>query len=148
MKETLTALISKNLSQYDIAKELGISQTTVRYYLKKYELKTINSKTQSKEKVELARKERQRNYTKTRRYDFKTKALEYKGGKCQKCGYDKCREALEFHHIDPKEKDFMISHSNRRSWEMVEKELDKCVLLCTNCHNEEHSLTFQPKFCS
>jgi hypothetical protein len=67
----------------------------------------------------------------------KQKAVEYKGGKCEKCGYDKSLAALVFHHRDPKEKDFRISEKNRK-WEQIEAELDKCDLLCSNCHHEEH----------
>jgi 5-methylcytosine-specific restriction endonuclease McrA len=74
-----------------------------------------------------------------RRKKIKIDAIRYKGGSCQKCGYDKCVSALEFHHLDPNEKDFNISKSGHsRSWERVKNELDKCVLLCSNCHKETH----------
>lgn len=43
---------------------------------------------------------------------LKHKLVEYKGGKCEKCGYNKCEGALHFHHINPDEKDFTISHTN------------------------------------
>lgn len=67
-------------------------------------------------------------------------ALEYKGYKCQCCGYDKCIEALEFHHINPEEKDFSISDRDiKLSWEQIKEELDKCVLVCSNCHREIHA---------
>ncbi len=67
----------------------------------------------------------------------KVKAVEYKGGQCIGCGYNKCLEALEFHHLDPSAKEFEIS--DRRSWEALTIELDKCVLVCANCHREFHS---------
>ena len=73
-----------------------------------------------------------------RRFSFKKKALIYKGGQCEKCGYNKCDGALEFHHIDLDEKEFGISSNHCRSWNSIEKELDKCVLLCSNCHREMH----------
>lgn len=69
----------------------------------------------------------------------KLKAIEYKGGKCQKCDYSKSVRALHFHHTDPKSKDFTISGKSL-SWENTKKELDKCILLCANCHAEEHDL--------
>lgn len=70
---------------------------------------------------------------------LKIKAVDYKGGKCSKCSYDRCLSALEFHHLDPKEKDFTISHYNATSqWEKIKKELDKCILVCSNCHREIH----------
>ena len=69
----------------------------------------------------------------------KKQCLLYKGSKCQKCGYDKCDAALEFHHLDPKKKDFGISRQGiPKSWEKVKKELDKCILICSNCHKELH----------
>ena len=67
-------------------------------------------------------------------------SFDYKGGKCVICGYDKCTEALDFHHLDPKLKEFGISTEGKtRSWEKIKKELDKCVLLCSNCHREVHA---------
>lgn len=70
----------------------------------------------------------------------KEKCIEYKGGKCIACGYNKCNAALEFHHLDPTQKDFSISaKGTTRAWEMIEAELDKCVLLCSNCHREHHA---------
>lgn len=72
-----------------------------------------------------------------RRRELKIKAVEYKGGKCQTCGYNRCLGALEFHHLDPKTKKFGISAKGiTRKWESVKKELDKCIMLCANCHRE------------
>ena len=75
---------------------------------------------------------------------LKARAVEYKGGKCQKCGYDKCIEALEFHHRDPSQKEFTISGSYNISWNKIQQELDKCDILCANCHREEHSKNTVP----
>lgn len=74
-----------------------------------------------------------------RRYRLKEKAVEYKGGKCEFCGYNKCIDALEFHHKNPEEKDFGISSGETKSWEKIKNELDKCLMLCANCHREIHS---------
>ena len=68
----------------------------------------------------------------------KLKAIEYKGGKCEECGYNKFYGALEFHHIDPSTKENTIATIKNRSWDNLKKELDKCVLLCSNCHKETH----------
>jgi 5-methylcytosine-specific restriction endonuclease McrA len=74
-----------------------------------------------------------------RRKKVRDMALEYKGGSCQICGYKKSKRALSFHHIDPNKKDFGISTRGfTRSWEKTKSELDKCVLLCMNCHMEIH----------
>jgi hypothetical protein len=68
----------------------------------------------------------------------KQKCVEYKGSKCILCGYSKCIKALEFHHLDPKKKDFTISNRLGLKWEKLKKELDKCVILCCLCHVEVH----------
>jgi len=70
----------------------------------------------------------------------KKKLIEYKGGKCEKCGYNKdFPSAYDFHHKAPKEKDFSISsNGNTRSIEKMRKEVDKCMLLCATCHREIH----------
>lgn len=67
-----------------------------------------------------------------------TQCIQYLGGKCIKCGYNKCSRALCFHHRDPSSKTFTISGNYCRSWDSLKAELDKCDLLCSNCHNEIH----------
>ncbi len=64
---------------------------------------------------------------------------QYKGGKCFKCGYNKCEAALDFHHVLPDMKSFVMSMSMTRSMDVLMAEADKCVLLCANCHREEHT---------
>ena len=64
-------------------------------------------------------------------------AIEYKGGKCIFCGYSKCVRSLQFHHCDRTKKDFNISAVSY-SWERMKIELDKCILVCANCHGEIH----------
>lgn len=71
------------------------------------------------------------------RRKLKAKAVAYLGGKCANCGYSKSNSALEFHHLDPNEKDMNIS-GKVMSWSKMTAELDKCVLLCSNCHKEVH----------
>lgn len=72
----------------------------------------------------------------------KAKAVEYKGGCCQHCGYDKSLYAMDFHHTDPKQKELGWNKMRLKSWDKVKEELDKCVLLCSNCHREEHERLF------
>lgn len=69
----------------------------------------------------------------------KIKLVEYKGGKCEICGYDKCIDALEFHHLDPEEKEYGLSNGNTASFEKMKSEADKCILVCANCHREIHA---------
>ena len=53
------------------------------------------------------------------------------------CGYDKCIHAIEFHHIG--DKAFELSNVGSRSLKQVQKEIEKCVVVCANCHREIHA---------
>jgi len=73
-----------------------------------------------------------------RRKKMREMAVSFGGGKCSICGYDKCISALEFHHEGVK--DFGLSQDGiTRSWEKTRKEIEKCILVCANCHREIHS---------
>ena len=76
--------------------------------------------------------------TVSRQRALKKKAVDYKGGRCQLCGYNKYLGSLEFHHLDPKQKDFTVSKFKKYSFEYLKAELDKCILVCSNCHREIH----------
>lgn len=80
--------------------------------------------------------------TNRRRFELKLRCVEYLGGKCQRCEYHKCFDSLDFHHIVPGTKKFAISGNHCLSWDNIREELDKCELLCANCHREHHSLNF------
>ena len=69
---------------------------------------------------------------------IREEGIVYKGGKCSKCGYDKCNDALEFHHTDPKQKDPNWKRMRLSKLNKIKTELDKCTLLCSNCHKEAH----------
>lgn len=73
------------------------------------------------------------------RRSMKRQAIKILGGKCSVCGYNRCIDALEFHHKDPKEKDFKIGSGNTMSWKDYKAEALKCTLVCSNCHKEIHS---------
>lgn len=78
-------------------------------------------------------------YHSERRNAIKQELVDYKGGRCQICGYNRCLRSLHFHHIDPKQKDFTIAkYMKKLSKAKLYTELDKCVLLCSNCHYEAH----------
>lgn len=77
--------------------------------------------------------------TKERYRRFKQQCVDYKGGKCCKCGYNSCLAALEFHHLNPEGKDFNISAvPTKKMTQKVMDELDKCELVCSNCHRAIH----------
>ena len=78
-------------------------------------------------------------YWRERRRKQKLELFEYKGGKCERCGYNKpIMAAYAFHHLDPSKKEYEIS-SNTRSFAKAKKEVDKCILLCVRCHAEVHA---------
>ena len=77
----------------------------------------------------------------------KIKLIEYKGGKCSRCGYDKkVPAAYDFHHNDPGEKDFGIGGKSW-SYERLKTEADKCTLVCCRCHSEIHWELSQEERC-
>jgi len=82
-----------------------------------------------------------------RRKKIKEMAIDYKGGKCCICGYDKCNAALDFHHLNDSKKEFGLGlNGMTRSWERTRNEVDKCILVCANCHREIHDgITQLPK---
>lgn len=71
---------------------------------------------------------------------FKLQCLDYKGGRfCTQCGYNEYVGALDFHHLDPSQKDFSIGMGKRKfDWDKTKNELDKCIVVCSNCHRKIH----------
>lgn len=82
-----------------------------------------------------------------RRLELKFKAVQYKGGKCEQCGHKGSIACYDFHHTDPSRKLFALGKDpHTRSWERIKEEVDKCQLLCANCHREvEFSKTSHSK---
>lgn len=75
--------------------------------------------------------------TKIRRFRAKAAAIDFLGGKCVYCGWQGDQAALQFHHL--KGKDFTIGNVANKSWDSIRTEIQKCILLCANCHMIEHS---------
>ena len=73
---------------------------------------------------------------------LKLDMIDYKGGKCQSCGYDTYYGALSFHHRDPTQKRYEWKQMKFLHRKTIRKELDKCILLCNNCHAEHHAKDF------
>lgn len=90
----------------------------------------------SEECIKEHNKQHQRKYAKRASklyYEYKTKLG------CSYCGYNKYGGSLDFHHTNPNEKEFRISSKHWLSQSpLLLKELNKCILLCKNCHHEEH----------
>tara|TARA_R110000772_G_scaffold43995_5_gene101260 strand:- start:2529 stop:2945 length:417 start_codon:yes stop_codon:yes gene_type:complete len=76
-----------------------------------------------------------------RSLERKIKLIEMKGGGCNQCGYNKNLSSLEFHHINPDEKESKLDSRilSNRSWKYILEEAKKCELLCSNCHREHHN---------
>jgi hypothetical protein len=77
-------------------------------------------------------------YCQARWQQRKVEAIKYKGGKCSQCSYSKNYGALDFHHRDKDAKDSDWTKLRLKSWDKIIVELDKCDLLCKNCHSEYH----------
>jgi len=146
LKEKLEELVNQGLSNVKIGEELGYHRTTIAKLMKSFDIKREKEYYVSCTLCGKNLGDNPRNrqccpscVTRIRRYRLKKKSVEYKGGKCEICGYDKSLAAMEFHHNDSNEKDFAISEMNHKSWGIIKNELDKCKMLCSNCHREEHS---------
>jgi hypothetical protein len=63
----------------------------------------------------------------------KTREIKLRSG-CLHCGFNSHHAALEFHHRDPKTKKFRLGESRNYSWKKVLEEIEKCDVLCSNCH--------------
>jgi 5-methylcytosine-specific restriction endonuclease McrA len=165
-KQELEQMTKEGWSTRKIAAHFGVSQSSIRYHLYKHDLKTSTfsylkvegkpdwrrcstcklefpitefQKIKNTERYRTSCKSCISNHLKEIRVNTKSSAVEYKGGKCQLCGYNKSHAALEFHHRDPKEKDFGIAKQwYRKLDDILKRELDKCDLLCSNCHREVH----------
>ena len=127
-------LYSKGYSNDTLSKEFTVSKYEIRKHTK-------DLKRYSRFDDSLTKKQKTAIMVSERRRKLKDMAIKYKGGKCEKCGYNKCNGALDFHHLNPLEKDFSISSTGTtKSFERIKKELDKCILVCANCHREIHYL--------
>ena len=84
--------------------------------------------------------------TKIRRFRAKAAAIKHMGGKCAKCGWQGNQAAFQFHHTNSNKKDFILGNVANKNWDVIKKELGKCVLLCANCHAISHSTKSGNKF--
>jgi len=100
------------------------------------------SKKRGEEYIQPHCKECQKIAMRKRWIKIKNQCVDYKGSECEVCGYNKCIAALDFHHRDPTKKDFQLSNTrwnfSKKDWEKIKKEMDKCILVCSNCHREIH----------
>jgi transposase-like protein len=160
----LESRIQAGATVRSIAEELRVAEPTVRYWLRKYGLRTHRAERRRQARfAHDAQKEATQmvcphhgltdhwlegrgSYrclrcrwaaVARRRRKVKRILIDEAGGRCQLCGYDRCVGALHFHHVDPTTKSFALSVGGwTRSLEKTRAEANKCVLLCGNCHAE------------
>jgi len=169
----LRVLVEQDLSTNEISVRLGLSPSTVRFWLGRHGLETRRSA-----RLRAGRQGRQAgravvqlpcarhgmtDFTLEGRGAYRCKRcrservgqwrrrakailVEEAGGRCRLCGYDRCARALEFHHLDPSGKDFGVGYQGvARALDRMRREAGKCVLLCSNCHAEvEAGITIVP----
>lgn len=166
-KSLLESYVNQGLSTHKISKLTTKSQTTIRYWLKKYGLETNLSKSSnsciicneplkkrrrfcSESCRQKTKNKKHQRYTcqQNRGHKRKIELVNLAGGKCLKCGYNKNYSALQFHHINPEEKEdsLDIRVLSTKNWEWCLNELKKCQLLCSNCHFEHHNPRFNTFF--
>lgn len=163
-REELESLVERGASIAHIAEAVGRSKATVRHWLREYGLTTRRAEWR---RTSIAMSNMQPNIVQReclqhgltdfkrrspsgyrclkcrseavarRRRKVKRALVEEAGGACVACGYSRCVAALEFHHLEPAEKKFSLSHRGvTRSMARARAEAGKCVLLCSNCHAE------------
>jgi len=118
-KNTLIDLIEQNLSQRQISQRLGVSQSTIKYWLKKYNLKT-NSLIHNRKTNDLGQKLCSQCESLKPIDDFYKKGEGYHHSYCKKCSS-------------------IFNRIKFKSWDKIQKELDGCILVCSNCHRIIHS---------
>ena len=163
IKSELQNDIQVGLSTRGMASKYGKSQTTVRYWLRKHGLVACGKSGPKTPQTTtgylcsfcgVTDPDKFYGYKRTRcgpchNKDVIAKAREKKtwavallGGCCSRCGYKKSNWALQFHHVDPTEKDKTFSSMLGWSKVRITTELKKCILVCSNCHAEIHEEEF------
>ena len=125
-KQLIHQLSKEGLNQSQISIKIGISRSVVRYYLEHDE------------------RHKRHNYINDRRRFYKSNLIKYSGGKCVKCDYDVCNDALDFHHIDQNDKLFTIGSTSIITKDELINEVNKTLLICCRCHRELHAGLWTP----
>lgn len=158
-KEEMERLLAAGLSLREVAHRLDRSLATIRHWMKRYELKPNPRRKRGtengpRETVSRCKRHGETGFVREgrgyyrckrcriervsqRRRQIKRKLVEEAGGKCLICGYDRCQQVLQFHHLDPTTKEFHLGQNGvTRSLARSRAEARKCILLCANCHGE------------
>lgn len=158
-KDKLSGYLERGIAIRKIAKIEGVGYSTVRYWIGKHNLEIIpiadraiyickscgsSTKANHYGRVKSVCKKCSNNLRAIEMRSNTDRAIAYKGGKCYICGYNKCYGSLHFHHRDPETKDQNFNSKAGWSWERLRTEIDKCDLVCANCHGEIHYKTNMP----
>lgn len=165
-QERLGGLVEAGATIAEIAEEVALSKATVRYWLRRYGLRTKNARGSRADAARSAKAAgilvttlscrhhgltefflEGRGYYRCvkcrsdavsrRRRKVKEILVKEAGGGCVLCGYDRCLGALEFHHLDPSQKRLEVNAKGvSLALATLRSEAAKCVLLCANCHVE------------
>lgn len=164
-KEFLIELVDKGFSVREMIPYTEKSYSTIRYWLKEFNLKTKRTELKridgnkklciaceleknleyfykSGNKLQTYCKKCSNLYHQNRVKDVKIKMINYKGGKCEDCNLkleNSHYSVYEFHHLDPSTKDPNFDKIKFQKWEKIKNEIDKCRLMCANCHRMEEA---------
>ena len=147
--------LEKAMSQHGLhgaRKMLGLTEGSVRYWASIYNIPITLHKRPSYTCCDFCGKKYSDDQrakgircstciSKIRRLSSKIRAIEYAGGRCLHCGFQADGSnyaAFEFHHHDSN-KETEVGNLLNRKWEVIREEIDKCIVLCSNCHRVEHS---------
>lgn len=149
LKEKISLKLRKIEPKFCKVCKIKLSRSNISNYCKKCKPKICsicevlltdkNSYHKTKDKLHSYCKKCFNSFCRDRWIKIKKWCMELKGGKCIKCGYNKYYGALEFHHVEKKDKEFNFKKFRSLKKEKLLKELNKCILLCSNCHKEEHA---------
>jgi len=158
-KTKLQECVNSGMTLNEIKSKFNCSQSTIRYWLKKFDLSTKNVAKprptiykckcgETDPKKFYGNKKRtcgncHKIYTNQKSLENRQFAIDELGGKCLRCGYEEFNAGLNLHHLNPKEKDPKFYGMRFWSKERIKSETKKCVLLCANCHNSLHAKNWE-----
>jgi 5-methylcytosine-specific restriction endonuclease McrA len=150
--DILKAQVDRGCSTHELARVLKTSQTNIRYWLRRFELRTDRTKFAGVFRCKCGETDPKNYYgnkrtmcakcdnayTLNRQRKMTERIRAFFGNKCLVCGFKKYQIALALHHLNPSTKDPTFQCLRGWSWERVLIEIKKCVLLCHNCHAAVH----------
>lgn len=144
-KQRVEEALQKYWNIKPASEELGIGYSTLRKYIKEYGIQHNSRKKEGGPTFD--RNAWQSKAVTRARQNKKLKALDYRGGmKCTRCGFNEpIPDCYAFHHRDPTKKDINWGRMKQNNWSIdrIKDELDKCDVLCHNCHSIVHYLERQ-----